>query len=221
MQRQMLRLTLILGVLVTMLGSTGVFAVFSDTARGGANSVDSGVRPSAANLMIATATESTGVTCGTFADNLTTAQFTATGLQPNSAPLTSAMCLRNSGAGALSIRVGATGTIRNADTACTGDEAAAGDATCGNGGVGELSPLLDLDVVEISCANSSTIATHSSGLDGLQDAQLPVRDSVVAAGAQICVRFVLTYDRQASESEIQIAQSDLVTWTFTFEGTAS
>ena len=41
MQRHMLRLTLILGVMVTLLSGTGVFAVFTDQASGGTNTVNS------------------------------------------------------------------------------------------------------------------------------------------------------------------------------------
>jgi len=223
MQRHMLRLTLVLGVLITILGNTGVFAVFIDQASGGVNSVDSGVRPSAADLDIATATEPNGaMACGTFSDDTTTAQFTIAGIQPGSGPRITPICLRNNGASSLAVRVGTSSTLRDVDTLCTGDEAAAGDLSCGDDAVGELSDVLLVTVSHVACSNVTTILSSSSGtLADMPGLLIPVGDSSVAPATTICVRLLLEYDRNATATQIQVAQSDLATWQFVFEGAAS
>lgn len=224
MQRQMLRLTLALGVLVTMLGSTGVFAVFSDSARGGNNSVESGVRPRAADLQIATGTGDDGLpwSCGTFSENLSTGQFAVTGLQPGEPAGVAGVCLFNAGAGTLSVTVGATGTIRDLDVACTGDEAANGDETCGTDQLGELSPLLYLTLDAFDCATGDPVGGVANiALDSLQAGTVPVGDLPIPANGRLCTDIEVGYSDASTEAEAQIAQSDKVTWTLTFVGTAS
>jgi hypothetical protein len=221
MERQMLRLMLVLGVLVTILGTTGVFATFRDQAAGGSNAVTSGSRPSAADLQIAPATASGGViTCQTYVENTTTPQFSVGNFQPTSAPVYGYVCLRNNGAGALTLTVAAT-SLTDVDTSCTGDESAAGDSSCGNNGSGELSSALVVSAQEVSCSDSTVISGSGDVLQNVATRPLGVGAAGLAANRFMCVRFETKYLPDATETQIQIAQSDLVTWTFGFEGTGS
>jgi len=221
MHRQMLRLTFILGVLVTVLGGTGVFASFTDTAQGGVNSVGSGARPSAADLQIATATVSGSVvTCGAFSDNTSTAQFTLTNVQPTTPTAKTYICLRNVGSGALTLSMTAP-SLRDLDTSCTGDEAAAGDTTCGNNGQGELSDVIAVGSSTVDCRDIATILGGTGDLlSRINAIPAEVAADVLAAGATSCVELSVRYVG-SSETEIQVAQSDTVTWNFLFTGVAS
>jgi hypothetical protein len=186
------------------------------------NSVESGVRPRAADLQLASASEGpTSFACGTFSENIATAQFQAAGLQPTSPPVRAALCLRNVGAAPLVVTVGANGTLRDFDPTCTGDEAT-GDSTCGNNQVGELAGILKLDIIPIDCTSGQADANFSSiPLASLQTGGHSLRGAAtLAAGAQWCFRFQVAYDPGTAEADIQVAQSDQVTWAFTFEGTA-
>lgn len=221
MQRHMLRFTLVLGVLVTILGGTGVFATFSDTASGGPNSVTSGARPSAADIKIATATAANGATtCGTFADNTVTSQFTVTDLQPTSVPTTSYVCLRNSGAATVTLTAGVA-NLRDADTSCTGDEEIAGDATCGGNQVGELSRAVLVTITEVSCSTGAVLAGQQIDLAELPAFPVRLGATGIAPSSTACVRLVVGYDTEMTEDIIQIAQSDTATWNFLFEATAA
>jgi hypothetical protein len=221
MERQMLRLMLVLGVLVTILGTTGVFATFEDQARGGSNSVSSGARPSAADLQIAVATMSNGViTCQTYGEDTTTPQFSVANFQPTSAPVNGYVCLRNNGAGALTLSVIA-GSLTDIDTLCTGDEIAAGDTACGNGAPGELSSVLVVSADEVSCSNSAVISDDGAALQTVATQPLDVGIQALAANRFMCVRFEIKYLPEATETQIQIAQSDQATWNFVFKATAS
>lgn len=220
MQRQMLRLTLLLGVMVTLLGGTGVFAVFTDSAMGGPNTVTSGARPRAANLQIAPATIVNGdVACQAFVENTLTPQFSITGLQPEGSAEHAYVCLRNSGSGTLDLSAGATG-LRDLDSACTGDEATAGDETCGGDQAGELGEVLKTGITQVDCATLTPVGGFETWLLNYAAQPLDFGADPLAAGATICVEIVLKYSI-ATEAQIQVAQSDMVTWNFRFEGTAS
>jgi hypothetical protein len=56
-QRRLAVATIGLGSLVTLMGGTGIFAVFTDRATTGTSKVDSGARASAADLKIALASQ--------------------------------------------------------------------------------------------------------------------------------------------------------------------
>jgi hypothetical protein len=221
MGRQMLRLVMVLGALVTLVGGTGIYAVFSDTASGGQNSVVSGARPSAADLQIASATVSNGnFACAQpYTDNTTTGQFSVTGLQPTSSSTLGYVCVRNNGAASLNLTTGATNLV-DADTSCTGDEAAAGDASCGNNGAGELSPLLSLRIEELNCAGSQPISSNAATVSALASQAVDLGAAALAPASVMCVRFTLNYAASTPEATIQIAQSDTATWNFAFTGTA-
>jgi predicted ribosomally synthesized peptide with SipW-like signal peptide len=219
MQRQMLRLTLLLGVMVTLLGGTGVFAVFSDQASGGRNSVVSDDLASAADLQIAAATGDQVVTCQTFADGTTTPQFTITDFGPETQVQKGYACLRNNGSAALELTVQAT-SLFDSDIACTGDEAAAGDTTCGNNLAGELSPLIAIDISQVNCQTLIRSGGHSQVLDRWA-AVTDIAAPSLTPGGIACIEFELHYSPLATETQVQKAQSDQVLWHFRFQGTAS
>ena len=222
MGRHTLRLIMVLGALVTLLGGTGIFAVFNDQAVGGENSATSGSRQSAADLMIATASVTSGnVSCGTFVENTTTPQIVAADLQPSSTNIAIGYaCLRNVGAAPLTV-LALADRVTDIDTGCTGDEAESGDLTCGSNGQGELSPALMADIAVVNCTGATTISSRSDTLSRLGSSPMAVGTSPVAAGAVVCLRLSITYPSTTSEATVQVAQSDTVTWNYLFEGTAS
>lgn len=221
MQRQMLRLTLILGVMVTLLGGTGVFAVFTDEANGGPNSVTTGALAKAADLQIAGGTAIQGaIGCQGYAENTQTAQYTLTGLTPESAIQRSYVCLKNNGSSPLDLRLQAA-AVRDLDVDCTGDEAVTGDATCGNNGVGELSFVVSIDAHEVNCQTLVRTGGLAQTLDRWGTAATAFGASQLSAGGVACIEFELRYSQAATATQQQLAQSDSSTWNFRFEGTAS
>jgi predicted ribosomally synthesized peptide with SipW-like signal peptide len=139
MGRHSLRIIMVLGALVTLVGGTGIFAVFSDRATGGENTVTSGTRPKSADLRIEPAVldAAGGFNCdgdvdGSLFENddTTTAQFTVTDAQPGNSLGDAYVCLKNVGSAVLALSVSAIDVV-DVDTDCTGDEAISGDTTCG------------------------------------------------------------------------------------------
>lgn len=219
MQRQMLRLTLILGVMVTLLGGTGVFAVFSDHANGGPNTVNSGALAKAADLHIAPGTVGAGgVSCTVYADNTSTAQFTVQDFRPGSQPVRAHVCLRNVGSATLDLTSSAANLL-DVDVACTGDEAAAGDASCGGDGAGELAPIVFVTTRQVNCQTLAATGGLTQGLDRWATAPAAFGASSLGAGGIACIEFEIRH--AGTEAQSQVAQSDTVTWNFRFEGTAS
>src|SRR5262245_17507860 len=97
--RHLLRTLVALGILVTLVSGTGVFASFSDQATTGPNSVISKEQPRAADLRIATGdSDGFGFQCGTFVDNLQTGLIGVTDAEPSAGALQqSFFCLKNVG----------------------------------------------------------------------------------------------------------------------------
>jgi predicted ribosomally synthesized peptide with SipW-like signal peptide len=235
MGRHTLRIIMVLGVLVTLVGGTGIFAVFTDRATAGQNSIVSGPRAQAADLKIAqgaypgpVGTE--GVFCDSDPDadtllweddDMTTAQFTAIGVQPGADLGVSYVCLHNNGSAALALTASAI-DVSDLDVECTGDEAAAGDATCG-ADAGELSPLLGVDIDLVNCSSPAVVITDSPAeyLDSFTDQLVTAPGVGIIAGDTWCLAIHVTYPTPADEAIAQRAQTDQVTWRFAFDGTAS
>lgn len=232
MTRPLLRAVMVLGVIVTLVSGTGLFAVFSDRATTGTNDVSSGELAHAADLQVANAQViNNSVACDTFGEDLATGIFSVSDLQPSAGEEYPAhLCLRNVGSETLQLTVSAI-DLADADIACTGDEAASGDITCGEvGGVpqlGELSTLINVNILDLDCG-SATYVTESgwSSLAGLSQSPAPfVAASAagtgvpLAPGATGCISLRLRYPDSASSVDIQVAQSDQVQWRFAFDGT--
>lgn len=237
MGRQTLRITIVLGMLVTLLGGTGIFASFTDQATAGQNSVTTGERPRAADLQIAPF-DPAGWPAGTtmclpatsaFADDTTTAQFNTGSLQPGENMQDAFLCLWNHGSAPLDITASAIDLV-DADVDCTGDEAAAGDTTCGvdqTTGLpqaGELSPLLQVDIDRVNCGDGTVIADSAGGsLDQYQLAPIVLQagptPGPLAPDEIACLRVRASYPTP-TESQAQLAQTDQATWRFAFDATA-
>jgi predicted ribosomally synthesized peptide with SipW-like signal peptide len=219
-QRHALRLTLVLGVMVTVLGGTGVFAVFTDQAQGGGNNVTSGSLARAADLHIAAATVVSGaVSCQMFADDTMTGQFTILDLQPTTPTQRAYVCLRNVGSAGLDLTAQAV-SLFDVDIACTGDEAAAGDATCGMG-AGELAQVVTVAIHQVDCGTLAPTGGFGQALDDWASTADAFAAPELQPATTACIEFELSYLSTATESQIQQAQSDNVRWNFRFEGTAS
>jgi hypothetical protein len=247
--RQTLRITIVLGVLVTLVGGTGIFAVFSDRATTGTNTVTSGSQPHAADLQLNFGVATgTGVDCDAdpdanalfFEDDLTTGLFTLQDVQPGATNDPAYLCIRNSGSAPLRLYIAAIDLV-DADIDCTGDEAAAGDTTCGLDPnsppaapipqAGELSHSLNVTIDEIGCifadpANPgpTVISTTERALYDLSDTAPATRASIgtgaLDPGADMCLRLTIAYPSDTATTAVQQAQTDRATWRFAFDGVA-
>ena len=238
MGRHALRITIVLGMLVTLLGGTGIFATFTDRATAGDNSVTTGERARAAELKIA-AEDPSQYPAGTplcmpaitpWQDDTTTGQFTAGSLHPGDNLQPAYLCLWNAGTATLTLTASAIG-LADEDVDCTGDEAAAGDETCGldeTTGLpqaGELSPLVAVDIDRTDCSDPSTVIGNGTPAVLSQfDAQTVQLGGAATGNTMppdqiICLRLQGSYST-GSETQAQLAQSDRVTWKFAFDGTA-
>ena len=234
MARHSLRIIVVLGLLITIVGGTGVFATFSDRATIDDNSAISGSRPKAADLRIELASvdpTTEQITCETPTgktpfedDNLTTALYSATDVQPNTNLGEHYICLKNVGSSPLALTASVI-DLTDLDIDCTGDEAAAGDTTCGlnptqQPQAGELSPLLYVEFDEGMCATGGFLPpveapSALSSTTAVAFAQQPLQ-----AGDVECLRIDVAYPTPTPTNAL-LAQSDQVTWRFAFDGVAS
>lgn len=226
MSRQLLRAVMVLGLIVTLVGGTGLFAVFTDRATTGTNDVSSGELGQAADLQIATAEiVNNSIVCGQFQDDLATGFFSLSDLQPSNDEYRETLCLRNVGSGSLELVMSAI-DLTDADISCSGDEAAYGDTTCGQqAGVaqlGELSPLIRIWVMSVDCNTNGYINDTGASLSSLAQQPLAVQAGgalEMAPGTTACYSLLLRYGDTASATDVQLAQSDQATWRFAFDGT--
>jgi predicted ribosomally synthesized peptide with SipW-like signal peptide len=243
--RQTLRIVIVLGVLLTLVGGTGIFAVFSDRATTGPNTVTSGAQPNAAHLQLnvgidngqaidcETDPDANGVT---FEDDLTTGLFTLQDMQPGTASDPAYLCLRNAGSAPLSLYAAAIDLV-DADIDCTGDEAAAGDTTCGLDPnlpagqevpqAGELSHNLSVTIDEMHCHDSTVIfSTIKRALYNLTDpaptgfTRASIGAGTLDSGAELCLQLTIAYPSDTATTAVQLAQTDRATWRFAFDGVA-
>ena len=223
--RQSLRIVMVLGVLITLVGGTGIFAVFTDRATTGFNTVGSGARPHAADLQISEASNTGGaLNCdpdgdALFSDDLTTGLFSVADVQPGGQTPSRWICLLNAGSGPLAISASVI-DLQDEDEGCTGDEEAAGDTTCGGFQAGELGALLDLEVTEVPCLDPNAPGIGSTGsLATFADEPIRGGGGSFPAGSTTCVRLRVSYPGATPETSVQLAQSDRVQWRFAFDGT--
>jgi hypothetical protein len=227
MGKQTLRITIVLGMLVTLLGGTGIFASFSDRATAGSSDVTSGSLGKAADLQLAAAQpqdpmNSGPFQCDTYADELVTPLFNFTATPGNGDERF--FCLQNAGSNAVDVTITAI-DITDTDVDCTGDEAAFGDTTCGQPTgqgpqQGELSSNLTIETDLYNCMTGAGILTpgvpdFSSFLIDLNT--IPTALTSLAPGASVCIRERVFW--HATGTAAQISQSDETTWRFAFDGT--
>lgn len=223
MERHMLRLTLVLGVLVTILGGTGVFAVFTDQAREELNQISSGELASAADLKLAYGDYDPVAdlfVCDGFQDNLTSQFSFGTDVQPGYTSGETAYCLQNAGAAPVDTSL-AVADLVDRELACTGDEGAL-DLTCGQGAQGDLSPLLDIVIAAVECDTATPGERRGASFAALSEgAEALPGNAILAPGEVGCWTIAIQYPTLFPAEMIQKAQSDIVHWTFVFTGTAS
>ena len=225
MGRHGLRLTIVLGVIITALGSTGIFAAFTDSAQTGTNSAQSGQRQQAVDLKISTALASAPIDCDGDQDsvmfeddNLQTGIFSVTNLQPGAYPADATVariCLLNAGSGTIDVDATVIELV-DTDSGCTGDESAAGDTTCGSNQLGELSGVTAAQIDLVDCDAGVGAGLQSSSLANWPANPVSLPGSLIP-GDIVCVAFYLWIPASTDETTLQIAQSDTVTWRFAFD----
>jgi hypothetical protein len=216
MHRPLLVSLMVLGLVTTIIGGFGVFAAFSDRATTGTNSITSLERAAAADLKIATpALGPEDCATATYTDDLTTGLFSVSDFEPgvNRAEF---FCLRNVGTESLSL-LALVIDLAETDVDCTGDEAAAGDTTCGAGGAGELGAILEVSFANIPNCDSSNLGFGSSG--PLLGTSPVTAMGNIAAGTTFCGAIRIRASGTATVEDLIKAQTDRVTWRFAFEGT--
>ena len=92
---------MVLGAVITMVGGTGIFAVFSDRALVGNNDVDSGALASAADIQVAVASVDGDFVfeCGTYQEDLTLPLWSMSDVQPGDSE-SQYLCVKNVGSAA-------------------------------------------------------------------------------------------------------------------------
>lgn len=217
MGRHSLTTVMALGVVVSLLGGAGIFAVFTDRATTGENSAISGERPHLEALQLAPASiaQDQSIACGAFSDDLATALITVTDLQPGGG-WGGYLCLEN--ASSLYLYVSATAIdLLDTETACTGDESAF-DSTCIATYPGELSQELNVYFNTVDCATSVGAPAAPNNLAALAGGGAVPLGPLVA-GATRCLSATALYPLTTSALEQQIAQTDQATWRFAFDAT--
>jgi hypothetical protein len=235
MARHSLRIVFVLGMLITLIGGTGIFATFSDRATTGTSDVTSGALNKAADIKIASAQPQDPMNSGPFLcdpqeDDLITPLFTFTATQGSL--YEHFFCLYNVGSSTVDLSLGAI-DITDLDVDCTGDEADFGDTTCGQAAAGqpanpgELSPNMEVDADLYDCMSGSGLISpgvpdFTSTLAGLGTTPIALSNPTtfpnLAPGGSVCVRLRVGW-HPADASAAQVSQSDETTWKFAFDGT--
>jgi hypothetical protein len=227
MTRHALRITILLGVLITLVGGTGIFAAFTDTATTGTNNAVTGPRPQAVDLKIESALLDVPVNCDGDAnatlfdhDDLTTGIFDVSGVQPGDYPADAAVayvCLFNAGSAAIEVGARASDVV-DTDTGCTGDEAGAGDLTCGADQAGELSGYLAAQMEQLDCDTAASVPLQANSIADWADLAEPVPLSgPLQPGDIACLAFYLWLPSSTDETALQVIQSDGTSWRFAFD----
>lgn len=220
MRRSVLITLVVLGSLISLIGGTGLFAALVDTASTGVNSVDSAGLPPSADIQLAAATDfDFPVPCGTFEDDLEIPFVVHDDLQPGQQTITKMFCIKNVGSQPVTISA-TVESLTDVEVGCTGDEALYDETTCGDGAEGELSSVLQTIYITIGCE-----AGGGSGFTFILSANFnvphPLNGPELAPGEIGCYQLAVDYPSTTPADAVQAAQSDLVTWVYTFIGDAS
>jgi hypothetical protein len=218
MRRSILFTFIALGAIITGLSGTGLFAALSDTASTGNNRVETAAMASSADLQLATATGNVGspYACGTFQENLSTGLFTVQNASSTYSSFARA-CLRNVGSAPVAVTT-AVNLVSDTDVACTGDEAAMGDTTCGGDQAGELGSTIETAVWKQDCATGSGV-NDMGGWRTITGFTPVTNIGTIAPNQTVCIHFALDYFTPPVAKKT-LAQSDEVTWQWTFTGQA-
>lgn len=219
MKRRRVLLTIAgLGSMVALLGLAGLIAPFTDRATTGPNSIASGERAREVDLQLASL-PGPGQ-CAPFNDDLATSVISASNVQPGEVGFGD-VCLKNAGASTVSVTVTAL-DLADFDTACTGDEAAV-DTTCGVDATGapragELSPHLSVGLDVMTCDGGGVVFGHAENRLGVFASTPATPLTTLAPGQTACVRSGWTYSPLTADAPV-MAQTDVASWRFAFDGT--
>jgi len=209
---------MVMGAIVTAVGGTGIFAVFTDRATQGTNTITSGSRPHAADIQLAKASPDQlgNANCGPFSDDLTTQMWTVSDFQPNDNAVRY-MCVKNAGSAPFTGSL-TTVDLVNSDGSCTGDESTV-DPTCGSGvGAGQLASVLQVGVGLLDCDNIQSVTDFTANLGQLSTTPIVfASNDPLPPGVTGCLAMSVSYPLSTPEANIQAAQSDSVSWKFAFD----
>jgi len=215
----------VMGALVCALGSTGLFAALSDSARTSQQDFETKQLAGAADLQITDAQTATAAYgCSDWSEDLTTNTYSATDLVPGFVSSPQVFCLRNVGSQTVTLLTTVEG-LTDTDPACTGDEIVFTDTTCGGPTTsepGELSEVLSVTINKLDCGNTLNLPLASA--DVSLDALAGVGSSMLGGlgpDEQLCVSFSVTFPSTTAVDMVQRAQSDHVSFRYKFVGSAS
>lgn len=215
MRRSVLLTLAALGVVITVIGSIGLFAALTDTARTGTNIVDSAGLAASADIRLATATHSTGgpVTCGTYVENLTSGFFTVSNVVPGFATSEIFFCIKNVGSQQVELSA-AVDELTDTDIGCTGDESEY-DTTCGGNLAGELAQVITLNYNLYDCTSGGSFGGIGTTVKiNVTPTALP--GGVRGSGIETCFGVMIGYSTGNGETVEQTAQSDQIMWRFKY-----
>jgi len=212
--RRLLVATMTLGLLVTAVGMSGIFAVFTDRATTGENTVTTDQEPRVADIRVASVDAPGDCATADYTEDLVGGIVSASDVRPGWADDPAYLCVRNVGASDVTLSTRAI-DVTDVDIACTGDEEVAGDASCGQDGEGELVARLYLVTQFVSCESG----TPDQGTQGAFSAFVaqPLPAGQIASQATRCFEVVVSYPEPSVPVDAQLAQSDEVTWRFAFD----
>lgn len=210
-----------LGLVICLLGGTGLFAALQDTADTGQNRAETLPLAGSADLQLATLVPDPALPgftmCGEWVENLATGLFDAQNLTPGGGGPSNKLCIRNVGSQTVGLTLAAI-DVTDTELECTGDEADYGDASCGTG-AGELSSVLSVRVDPMSCADNEGLGGNQTVLlADLDDTPMVLLD--LPPTTTRCYGFSASLPDLPVTAAVQIAQTDRVTWAFRFTGTA-
>jgi len=206
-----------LGLMICLIGGTGLFAALTDSAHTGTNSIDSTALAPSADVQLATAsTGPNGYACGTFTDDLATGLLNYSNM-PFGFGIGAALCIRNVGSQPVSLTA-AIDQLTDIDLDCTGDEAVY-DASCGNNDLGELSSALDITISNDDCATGNRNTLFQPGTLATF-AGAPQSIGSLGPGDMTCIGIGVSTNAFMDTTLKQKAQTDQTTWRFVFTGQA-
>lgn len=216
MRRPVLLSVMAAGAVISLVSTTGIFAVFTDRATTGTNSVQTGALAKAVDVQVAPFTPSspgssfTG-TCGAFTENLTTPMLTVENVQPSTNIFRGpTFCLKNAGSLAASVRP-TTIDVVDLEVDCTGDEATV-DSTCGGSGAGEIAQSLEADTLWGDCAGSANGGP-------IHPFNSPFSGRLMSPGQTVCIHHQFRYNPTGDNAIA--GQSDRLTWRFAYDAQSS
>lgn len=216
MRRSFLLTASALGLLICLLAGTGLFAALVDTAETGQNDVDTAPLAGSSDLQLALWDSVNG--CGTWQEGLSTGLISASNVAMPTVVPGQTFCIHNAGSRSVDVTVSVFDVTDEETTGCTGDEADSGDLSCDPGDPGELAAATFVEFFITDCAGNATTG-YSDYFTDLTTTPLSLVP--IASGNTNCFDSQVQAGSVATETQVQQAQSDSLTWRYRFTGTAT